>query len=303
MKIVLSTFLFVIFSYLQGSVVKNDIGPSVYRAKSRLCSTAILGLGALFAGAQLASSFENRRTLFHNRGINFDKKIKEEYVDDILFRGKIYEGRLNTEAFDNYLVGNKVRWFSDENNYCREVTTKIVDRKVYESFEQMLRDLGHKNFLPRASCLEEAIKIYHSFPDYAAEEKNYGAIAFKLEKENTSAIAKCSIRHEYLEHIISGSKTYEGRIATEFFKTLSPGTIVEWYCQNQKGRVLTKITARKHYASFEEMLLDVGYKKFLPEAKSIEHAVRIYKSIPGYSKKSLVHGVLAFQIKMIDGVI
>lgn len=110
----------------------------------------------------------------------------------------------------------------------------------------------------------------------------------------------CTLRREYIQAISSGSKTFEGRVATHFFSSYTPGKIVQWNAGPHS--VMTEIVSRKQYPSFESMLRDVDYKKFVPEARSFEEAKRLYDNIPGYSEKAKRFGVLSLELKVIAPV-
>lgn len=79
-------------------------------------------------------------------------------------------------------------------------------------------------------------------------------------------VIKCTLRRVYMEAIKSGSKTYEGRVATDFFKHYLPSKTIAWYCGTEaRDKGLTSIISRKCFASFEDMLNSIGVEKFLPK--------------------------------------
>jgi len=120
--------------------------------------------------------------------------------------------------------------------------------------------------------------------------------------ESGNKVIHCTLKREYVEAIRSGSKTYEGRVATAFFKDYTPGKQVEWrYGDRENEKVLTKILSRQNFTSFEKMLEGVGYKKFLPTARSFEEACNLYHSVPGYSEKVKRNGALALEVRVVLG--
>jgi ASC-1-like (ASCH) protein len=62
-------------------------------------------------------------------------------------------------------------------------STKIIDKKIYNSFEDAINDTGFKALLPNATSNEEAVKIYNAFGDgaYEREAKHYGVVRFTLQ--------------------------------------------------------------------------------------------------------------------------
>ena len=122
------------------------------------------------------------------------------------------------------------------------------------------------------------------------------------ESSRTSRVAdiKCTLKKEYVEAIRSGAKTYEGRIASDYFRGYTAGKKVEWYCgAGENERILTEIVSRRSFSSFEDMLRDIDFKKFLPKASSFENACRLYHSVPGYTEKVQRDGALALEVRVL----
>jgi len=111
-----------------------------------------------------------------------DMPIQMKYLKKICSGRKIYEGRANSEKYNEFVPGRNVRWISVEEYEPRQqVTTRIIERQDFPSFELMLRTNGYKNYLPETSSLEEATNIYHSFPGYQSRAKSNGVISLKIE--------------------------------------------------------------------------------------------------------------------------
>ena len=81
------------------------------------------------------------------------------------------------------------------------------------------------------------------------------------------------------------------------FKDYQLGDCVTWFAGENKVRA--EITERRDFHSFKEMLEAVGYKKLVPEAVSLEAAVSLYDSIPGYTEKARNFGVVSLGLKVI----
>lgn len=106
----------------------------------------------------------------------------------------------------------------------------------------------------------------------------------------------CTLKKQYVQAIASGRKTHEGRVNTDFFRKYQPGKLVTWFAGNESS-VQTKILNRQEFHSFDAMLKEIGFKAFIPEARSFEEAKRIYDNIPGYAEKVQKYGALALEVK------
>ncbi len=108
---------------------------------------------------------------------------------------------------------------------------------------------------------------------------------------------QCTLRDQYIQSIARGQKTYEGRVNTQMFRDYKTGDTATW-SSGRGQQVITNITDRREYRTFEEMLRDVGYKNMVPDATSFEHAVSIYKNIPGYQDRATRFGVVALGLEV-----
>ena len=114
-------------------------------------------------------------------------------------------------------------------------------------------------------------------------------------------IFACTLRDVYVKQILSGEKTYEGRIFSGPFARYKLGTKVRWFA-GSKSCVVTEVTDLQRFRSFEEMIEKIGYSKLLPQASSVHEAVTTYLSIPRYRERALQYGVVAFGVKVIPDV-
>jgi ASC-1-like (ASCH) protein len=108
----------------------------------------------------------------------------------------------------------------------------------------------------------------------------------------------CNLKNKYIQFIAGGQKTYEGRVSTRFFEDYNVGDTVTWSAG--PNEVTTRITSRQRYANFRDMLIDTGYKNMVPDARSLEDAVRIYNEIPGYQDKATRFGVIAMGVEVCE---
>jgi ASC-1-like (ASCH) protein len=136
------------------------------------------------------------------------------------------------------------------------------------------------------------------------------AVAARTNAE-TKEIAEKSSEHaptadvplfkKYIDLIIDGIKTIEGRVDTGVYSNLRVGQKVRFFCidVHNGGEVSCTITKINKYTSFAEMLQQEEYKLCLPQIASIEEGVKIYNDIPNYKERAVLFGVLAIHIKKV----
>ena len=110
---------------------------------------------------------------------------------------------------------------------------------------------------------------------------------------------ECNLRKEYVDLILSGRKTAEGRVDTAYFKDYLPGDTVTWSAGSWASAT-TKITSRIRYPSFDAMLKGAGYQALVPNVRSHGEALSIYNSIPGYAEKVSRCGAIAFGLQLVQ---
>lgn len=91
---------------------------------------------------------------------------------------KTVEGRKNKGLFADLKIGDVVYWTNGNDS----VKTKIVNKKIYKSFYDMIEDNGIKNVLPGYTNIKEGVeKVYYKF--YTPEdEKTYGVVGIEIKK-------------------------------------------------------------------------------------------------------------------------
>jgi ASC-1-like (ASCH) protein len=109
--------------------------------------------------------------------------IRSDSLGLILAGRKTIEGRLGTEKFLNFRVGDEISIREDivENGHVissRDDAAKIVITKIdrFATFRDMLEKLGFENFRPADKNLEAALETYRQL--YSLEdEARYGTLA------------------------------------------------------------------------------------------------------------------------------
>ena len=104
--------------------------------------------------------------------------LQRKYVELIRSGHKTWEGRCSTTFFKDYQPGRLVKFFAGR---AASVTVRIVERKTFRGFREMLTAIGHQYFVPGVPTLEDAVRLYHNIPRYQEKAQRFGALAFKVE--------------------------------------------------------------------------------------------------------------------------
>lgn len=116
-------------------------------------------------------------------------------------------------------------------------------------------------------------------------------------------VYKCEI-HEvscfepYMTFIEEGKKTVEGRVGNSYYTKIKSGSVLRLY--NREKEIWCEVTHTHSYSTFKAMLEKEGLKNMLPQAKSIEDGIRIYRSFPTFAEKEKQFGAYAIGVKFID---
>lgn len=121
-------------------------------------------------------------------------------------------------------------------------------------------------------------------------------LSFKMEYP-TYEIGVKGIWYEYIKN---KKKLIEGRLNKGKFKVMNVGNYL--LINNNESKTVAKITSKREYESFSDMLKSEGLDVVLPGIKSINDGVDIYREFytEGAEKK---YGVVAFGIKVIKAVL
>ncbi|MDX2346517.1 MAG: hypothetical protein QNK11_06585 [Legionella sp.] len=104
-------------------------------------------------------------------------KVAPLYFQQIRAGLKTVEGRIAKEKFCALREGQVLEFLSENDS----LFTRVLELKQFPTFKDMLEHYGLKTCLPDIDCLEEGVKIYHSFPNYKQNESKFGVIGIKIE--------------------------------------------------------------------------------------------------------------------------
>jgi ASC-1-like (ASCH) protein len=116
-------------------------------------------------------------------------------------------------------------------------------------------------------------------------------------------VYKCSI-HEvpcfepYMTFIEEGKKTIEGRVGTPYYTKIRSGSIL--CLHNRIKEIWCEVMRTRAYPTFKDMLEKEGLKNMLPQAKSIEEGVKIYRKFPTFAEKENKFGAYAIEVNFIN---
>jgi len=212
--------------------------------------------------------------------------------------------------------GTKLMYRVMELAYSRQATEVLVT--VSSGAQDSLHFFQKKGFL---SEKEEHGKYQHGLTEYTLKARvNYELSSKRRRVDETAEPAPrlsansnlsffshehrkpgnhtCTLKSQYIRAIQENRKSFEGRVNSGYFKNYQVGDKVKWFAGDLA--VETDLVSRDVYPNFRAMITAKGYKSLVPEARSIDDAVRIYESIPGYKEKSERFGVVALGIRVIN---
>lgn len=93
---------------------------------------------------------------------------------------KTVEGRKNNEKYQEYKVGDYIKFYCDKKRGCRKkenLLTKIIKINKYRTIEDYLRKETLKKALPCVKTIKEGVNIYNLFSSKSERDalmKKYG---------------------------------------------------------------------------------------------------------------------------------
>lgn len=109
-------------------------------------------------------------------------------------------------------------------------------------------------------------------------------------------ILEKDVQEPWFSFIAKGIKQIEGRLKKGSFENIKKNDIIIW--KNGNKKIKTKIISIHNHKLFENMLKQHSLKKTLPNIKTINDGVNIYRQF--YTKKDEEkYGVIAIKIKRI----
>lgn len=104
----------------------------------------------------------------------------------------------------------------------------------------------------------------------------------------------------YFEYVRDGVKKYEMRVNDDKRRKMNVADTWIFTSPIHTEPIKTLITEKKIYKSFREAISDKGYKNLLPNATSLEEAIKIYNAFDNgnYERDAETMGVVCFTLKV-----
>mgnify|MGYP001583733808 CR=1 FL=1 len=106
------------------------------------------------------------------------REVDRKFFDVIKSGEKTIETRASTNKFRGVKTGDTLSFVCGKNI----LEKKVLKVHYFKNIDDLAKSLDLKKIMPFASSLEEAKKIWLSFPSYKEKTKKYGLVAFELEK-------------------------------------------------------------------------------------------------------------------------
>jgi len=107
----------------------------------------------------------------------------------------------------------------------------------------------------------------------------------------------------YYELIKNKQKLYETRVFDPKRQKMRLLDVIEFTNRETGKKMNAKIVELSHFKTFELAIRDCGLKKVMPNARSVEDAVKLYEAFPHdegtYKKGALKYGVLRIKFELL----
>ena len=103
----------------------------------------------------------------------------------------------------------------------------------------------------------------------------------------------------YYDYVKSGRKIWEIRLKKGGWETLREGNGVLLFRHGGRGEfIVVEVLERREYSSIREALEDIGMESAIPQARSVDEALKEYRRF--YSEgKERKYGVVAFRVRTV----
>lgn len=233
-------------------------------------------------------------------------KSKTPCLSEIAKGNKTVEGRKYSLKYQNIKKGDNILFILskrkdgsiDPDFDMKELMVEVTYVYLYKTLEDYLNKEGYKKALPWTKNKEEALKDYNTWTkekDRKELLRKYGygfiGIGVKPVGHYTGNLQKT-----YYESIKKGEKTIEIRFDRDKWSKMNVGDIITF---NKDLRV--RINNIRKHKDIVTALKANTLRKTLPNIKTIQEGIEIYRKIPKYEdymKEGIL--VLAVEIEVIN---
>jgi ASC-1-like (ASCH) protein len=105
----------------------------------------------------------------------------------------------------------------------------------------------------------------------------------------------------YFDYILNGDKEYETRVFDEKRKKIKLLDVVKFSDKESDRTFKAIITELSWFSNFRDAISEVGIRKVLPNARTLEDGVSTYENFDGgnYKKNSEKFGVLRMKFSLL----
>ena len=112
---------------------------------------------------------------------NYTMGIQEKYFNQIKSGEKVFEVRINTNSKKLINVGDTIT-FLKEPERAEELKTIVLDKLIFDNFDQMANTLNKKDLGFEEMLKEDMLKVYREI--YNKEQESQGVLVFKVKAIN-----------------------------------------------------------------------------------------------------------------------
>lgn len=233
-----------------------------------------------------------------NHYISFKDPPECPLYDYIKKGKKTVEGRKNSEQYQKMKVGDYLHIIDEKGNLkCR-----VTYIRGYHTVKEYLEEEKVSRALPCVKTVKEGINIYELFvPKEEIERLNkrywYGFLGIGI--EFIEEYKQMYVKDPWFTYIKEGRKTIEGRLNRGRAKRMKKNDKLVLINRKTKKRVKVSVMATRKYDSIKAMIEKEGLEKVLPETRTVEEGVAIYREFyPEEKEKEF--GVIAIEVKVME---
>lgn len=108
-----------------------------------------------------------------------------------------------------------------------------------------------------------------------------------------------NVQQVYLDAIKNSSKTIEGRLATEKYRSLRPGDVLTIYNNEQTDMVTGGVVNVYEYADFEAAFREWDFRLAIPEAQNVGEALAVYEQFYSRTRQQDA-GVVFIELSVVE---
>lgn len=102
----------------------------------------------------------------------------------------------------------------------------------------------------------------------------------------------------YFTLLKNGQKTIEGRLRKGKYTKIKPGDYIEVYNPEETAKIDVKVKRVARYSSFRELLTQEPVRMLLPNVKTLDQAINVYRSFYT-SQQEKQFGVVSIEVEKI----